>query len=103
MTSTIAPKAAAKKTAPRKASKVKHVAPAAAIVEQKVAPPRKKRASTKRLTVSAIGPEERRHLIEVAAYFIAERRGFHGASTHDDWIQAEREIDAMITAGKFAV
>ena len=102
MTSTILPKAAAKKAVPRKTAKVKHVAPAAAIVEAKVAPARRKRASAKRMAVPAIRPEERHHLIEVAAYYIAERRGFHGASSHDDWIQAEREVDAMIKAGKFA-
>jgi len=103
MTSTTVPKSAAKKAAPRKAAKINHVAPVAAIVEQKVTPARKKRTPALRKAVPAIRPEERHHLIEVAAYYIAERRGFHGASTHDDWIQAEREIDAMITAGKFAV
>jgi hypothetical protein len=50
----------------------------------------------------AIQPEERHRLIEVAAYYIAERRGFQGASSDDDWLQAEQEIDAMIAAGKFA-
>jgi hypothetical protein len=103
MTSTIAPKAVAKKTALRKTAKVKKVAPAAAILEDKIAPARKKRVSAKRTAVSAIRPEERHHLIEIAAYYIAERRGFHGASSHDDWTQAEREVDAMIKAGEFTV
>ncbi len=48
-----------------------------------------------------ISAEERHHLISVAAYYIAERRGFHGASSHADWLQAECEIDAMISAGRF--
>jgi hypothetical protein len=39
--------------------------------------------------------EERRQLIEEAAYFIAERRGFQGDMVLDDWLQAEREVDAL--------
>lgn len=40
-------------------------------------------------------PEERYRMIELAAYFIAERSGFQGcASTH--WVDAEREIAAKL-------
>ena len=72
-------------------------------VKKKAAAPRKRAASTKGSAVPAIAPGERHHLIEVAAYYVAERRGFHGASSHEDWLQAESEIDAMIAAGKFAL
>lgn len=75
---------------------------AAKMAENKVVAARKKRISHERAATPAMRHEERHHLIGVAAYYIAERRGFHGASSHDDWLQAEREIDAMIEAGKFA-
>jgi len=51
---------------------------------------------------SPIAPEQRRHYIEVAAYYIAERRGFSGASVHQDWVQAEFEIDQLLRAGKLS-
>jgi hypothetical protein len=35
----------------------------------------------------------RRERIAVAAYYKAERRGFEGGSEHDDWLEAEKEID----------
>lgn len=92
----------AKHKTPRKTVADKNVGAAAKTVEKKLGAPSKRRTSPKRAATSSIRPEERHHLIEVAAYYLAERRGFHGASSHDDWLQAEREIDAMIEAGKFA-
>jgi hypothetical protein len=38
--------------------------------------------------------EEKHSLIEEAAYFIAERRGFQGDLVLDDWLQAEREVNS---------
>lgn len=65
------------------------------------AAPAKKR-TRKVATPKQVSPEERHHLIKVAAYYLAERRGFGSGSIHDDWVQAEQEIDQMIAAGKFA-
>ena len=62
----------------------------------------KKGSSRGKRVAPAIQAEERHHLIEVAAYYIAERRGFHGESSHDDWLLAEQEIDVMIAQGRFA-
>ncbi len=93
--------AAVKRTAPRKTVAGKNVIAAKSVKKKVAAAPRRK-ASPKRVSTPAIRPEERHRLIEIAAYYIAERRGFHGASPHDDWLQAEREVDAMIKAGKFA-
>jgi DUF2934 family protein len=93
---------AVKKTTPRTTVAAKNDAGAARIVEKKGAAAHKRSASAERVATAAIRPEERHHLIEVAAYCIAERHGFHGALPLDDWLQAEREIDAMIEAGKFA-
>lgn len=47
----------------------------------------------------AVSPEQRRYYVEVAAYYIAERRGFHGGSEFDDWVQAEAEIDRLLREG----
>lgn len=43
-----------------------------------------------------VAPEERRHMIEEAAYFRALRRGFDGGDPVDDWLAAEREINRML-------
>lgn len=40
--------------------------------------------------------DERRRLIAEAAYRRAERRGFRGGSPHNDWVEAEAEIDALL-------
>jgi hypothetical protein len=37
----------------------------------------------------------------VAAFYIAQRRGFAPANPTDDWLQAEAEIDALIAQGHF--
>lgn len=68
--------------------------------ELPAAAPKKK--ATRKPAVPVISPEERHHLISVAAYFIAERSATASCSPHDDWLQAEKEIDAMIAAGKFS-
>lgn len=102
MTSTVAAGATAgKKKALRTAIAEKNVAGPADTVDEKTCAPLKKRTPSTRTATSTIPPEERHHLIEVAAYYVAERRGFHGGCSHDDWLQAEREIDAMIAAGEF--
>ncbi len=45
------------------------------------------------LTLSA---EEQHEMIAVAAYYLAEQRGFAGEGAMDDWIHAERQIDRMV-------
>lgn len=47
-----------------------------------------------------IDPVQRRYYIEVAAYYIAERRGFMGGHDAEDWNAAEVEIDRMLVEGK---
>lgn len=90
---------APKKRAPRK--KAEAAAPVAPVaVEQKPEKPVKKRA-TRKATAATISAEERHHLIEVAAYYIAERRGFAEGSIECDWLEAEKQIDSMIAEGKF--
>lgn len=57
-----------------------------------------KRGKSRKAAV-AIGPEERRQFVALAAYYIAERRGFDGKSALDDWVEAESQIDTMIATG----
>ena len=62
-----------------------------------------KSAATKVVRTKAKKPvpaEQRRHYIEVAAYHIAERRGFAPGDTLQDWIQAEAEIDRLLAEGR---
>ena len=49
---------------------------------------------------AAIPLEQRRHYIEMAAYYIAERRGFAPGNLLDDWVQAEAEIDRLLAEGR---
>jgi hypothetical protein len=43
--------------------------------------------------------EQRRHYIEMAAYYIAERRSFAPGNPLEDWVQAEAEIDRLLAEG----
>lgn len=47
----------------------------------------------------ALAPDQRRYYVEVAAYYIAEQRGFHGDSQLNDWVAAEAEIDRLLREG----
>ena len=42
-------------------------------------------------------PMQRHEMISQAAYFIAERRDFAEGGADDDWLQAELDIDRMLT------
>lgn len=53
------------------------------------------RASRQKLP-AGMEPGRRREYVEVAAYFIAERRGFMGGDETADWLAAEAEIDRLI-------
>lgn len=46
-----------------------------------------------------VPPEQRRNYIEMAAYYIAERRGFVPGNPLEDWVQAEAEIDRLLAEG----
>ena len=50
-------------------------------------------------SMPVLTPDQRRYYVEVAAFYIAERRGFHGGSEMDDWVQAEAEIDRLVREG----
>jgi len=43
-----------------------------------------------------VTPDERRRMIEQAAYFRAQQRGFNSGDPVEDWLAAEREINRML-------
>ncbi|MBM3393160.1 MAG: DUF2934 domain-containing protein [Betaproteobacteria bacterium] len=45
---------------------------------------------------SAISAEERRRMVEVCAYFLAEQRGFAPGNDQQDWLEAEARIAVML-------
>jgi hypothetical protein len=46
--------------------------------------------------------EERRRMIAEAAYFRAARREFAPGGELQDWLAAEREVNALLDAGRLA-
>lgn len=46
----------------------------------------------------SVDAETRIRLIERAAYLRAEKRGFIGGNSEQDWIEAEQEIDHLLLA-----
>jgi hypothetical protein len=90
---------AVKKPAVAKAEKV---APAAKKTPTKAATPATKTAAAtagKPNAIPVLTPEQRCYYVEVAAYYIAERRGFHGGGQLNDWVLAEEEIDRLLREG----
>lgn len=48
--------------------------------------------------VAAPGEPVNKALVEEAAYYRAEKRGFEPGKELDDWLEAEKEIDALTRA-----
>lgn len=104
--------AQAKPVAVKKATVKKLVATVTpATVTAAPVPPVKSRAATKSKTSKAkptaaggkpaLSAEQRNHYVEVAAFYIAERRGFVPGNPADDWCAAELEVDRLIASGHF--
>ncbi len=55
-----------------------------------------KKSSRKKASVKMISAEERHRLTQERAYFIAEQRGFQQSAALDDWLLAEKEVDASL-------
>jgi len=93
-------KAAPAKVAAKKAPAAKPVAkkaPVAKPVAKKAvaAKPAKKAAPAPKAAKQAISPELRYKMIQVAAYYEAEKHGFNGDSAYF-WTVAEKQINALI-------
>jgi hypothetical protein len=88
--------ATAKKASEEKAKPKKAAAKPADKVKKTAAAKPKTSTATKKNSVPKTakpGAPERYRMIEVAAYYIAEKNGFAGNAT-DYWVQAEIEINA---------
>jgi len=98
------PKTTAGKSKPatKPAGPVKAKAPGKAKPAPKTAPKATtaKPARTRSKKPAGVPPEQRRHYIEMAAYYIAERRGFAPGNPLEDWVQAEAEIDRLLAEGR---
>jgi len=75
-------------TVPPKASAKAKRAAAAASGKRK----RTRNAPKRRAGSPTESPEQRSHRIAVAAYFLAEQRGFAPNRELDDWLAAERSL-----------
>lgn len=87
--------AAAKSTA----KTVKPAAPKAAKPVAAKQPAAAKKPAPAKAKVKVLSPDQRRFYIEVAAYYIAERRGFNSDRQLGDWVEAEAEIDRLLREG----
>ena len=99
----------AKKTPTKKtvAAPVTAVAPQPAPEAALRTAPAKKTASSKVKDAPdalrpEVSPEQRHNYIEVAAFYVAQRRGFAPGNPLDDWATAEVEVDQLIASGQFA-
>jgi hypothetical protein len=41
-----------------------------------------------------LSPDDRRELVRQTAYFLSERRGFDPSRDIENWLEAERQVDA---------
>jgi hypothetical protein len=106
--SPVAKKAAAKKAVTKKAPAaakkvVAKKAPAPTPASKKVTPstvPGAAQGPVTREPVSPVSDEERHRMIEEAAYYRAEKRGFEPGHNEEDWAAATEEVDAMLREGR---
>lgn len=103
--SVAAKKPAAKKAVAKPAAEPVVVTAAAPAVSEPAAAPvkakAKPRAAKAAKTSVILSDEQRNHYVEVAAFYIAEQRGFEPGNPVDDWCAAEAEIDRLIASGHF--
>ncbi|WP_029146626.1 DUF2934 domain-containing protein [Methylophilus sp. 5] len=81
-------------TSAKKTTTVKKAAPKTAAPEKATKPAASRKKTAKPAIITS---EERYKMIEVAAYYIAEKKGF-GHQHMDYWLEAEQEINAKLTA-----
>jgi hypothetical protein len=98
----VAAKKVAAKAAPKAAAKAPAVAkPVAVKAAAPVAKPKAPAKAKAKVRSADIDPGQRANYIEVAAFYIAERRGFAPGNPEQDYLEAAAEIDRLIDAGHF--
>lgn len=85
--------AAATALAPAPAQPETKAKPKASIAQPKTVAAAKAKA--------VLSAEQRNNYVEVAAFYIAERRGFVPGNPAEDWCAAEQEVDRLIATGHF--
>ena len=97
----VAKKSVAKKKVTKKKVASKKVA-SKKVASKKVASKKvtRKKITRKKVAASSaprvVGDRERYLMIEEHAYYLAEARHFHPGSEHDDWLEAEHFVDALL-------
>lgn len=71
--------------------------PAGSKPRKRKAVARKAQAVIAATPVPAVTADQRRGMIAYSAYIRAERRGFAPGGEAQDWLAAEREIDALLS------
>lgn len=66
----------------------------------KAAPKVATKKSAKTTVGNKVPSAQRAHYVEVAAFYIAERRDFAPGDPLQDWVAAEAEIDRLLAAGR---
>lgn len=77
----------------RRRAKAKTYAPTAEVPSEEVMGT----ADGEATTPTTLDPTMRTEMVSRAAYFRAERRGFTGGSALQDWLEAEAEIDRLLS------
>lgn len=85
------------KTSTKKSRVTKVITPKNSTVEVKLVKPKAKRKKQTAKNIQVVSGFERYKMIEVAAYYLAEKNGFAGSAA-DYWIDAEIIIDAKVAA-----
>jgi len=68
-------------------------------VKKSVSRAAERRGGVENTPDAGITAEERHRRIAEAAYYRALRRGFHGGSDLEDWLESEAEIDKLQLRG----
>lgn len=103
----------AKKSPAKKTATAPVSAPATAALPQVAQKAALKKAPAKKAAISQVKnspatvrpevtPGQRHNYIEVAAFYVAQRRGFAPGNPLDDWATAEIEVDQLIVSGHFS-
>jgi len=60
-------------------------------------PPSKRRARKTAAVTRTVSAEQRHAMIAERAYLRAEVRGFQGGDPVEDWLEGEKEVDALLS------
>jgi hypothetical protein len=86
------------KTPGRRSGRTGSATPAATVEKKATARAPRLRKATATDAQAVVTLEDRRRMIEAAAYFRAERRGFEPGHELADWFAAEAEVDLILLA-----